>query len=89
MISVLVSEMVKPEFVDGQSLPIDKSTYEATIGFFEQLLKVVHPWMPFISEELWSLLGERKEKIASSLLPGLHPVKWMRACWADLKLQVK
>ena len=55
-------EMVKPEFVDGQSLPIDKASYEATISFFEQLLKVVHPWMPFISEELWSLLGERKEK---------------------------
>ena len=55
-------EMVKPEFVDGQALPVDQATYEATIGFFEQLLKVVHPWMPFISEELWSLLGERKEK---------------------------
>ena len=55
-------EMVKPEFVDGQALPVDQATYEATIGFFEQLLKVVHPWMPFISEELWSLLGDRKEK---------------------------
>ncbi|MFN8143614.1 MAG: valine--tRNA ligase [Bacteroidia bacterium] len=55
-------EMVKPEFVDGQAMPVDQKTYESTIAFFEQLLKVVHPWMPFISEELWSLLAERKNK---------------------------
>jgi valyl-tRNA synthetase len=55
-------EMVKPEFVDGNPNPIDKATYEATIGFFEKLLKLLHPFMPFISEELWHLVRERSEK---------------------------
>jgi valyl-tRNA synthetase len=54
-------EMVKPEFEDGQSLPVNKSTYESTIGFFEQLMKIIHPWMPFISEELWHLIKDRPE----------------------------
>ena len=54
-------EMVKPEFVDGKPNPIDQVTYDATIGFFEKLLKVLHPFMPFISEELWHLVRERKE----------------------------
>lgn len=54
-------EMVKPDFVDGLSLPICKETMNATISIFEDLLKVIHPWMPFISEELWHLLSERKE----------------------------
>ena len=55
-------EMIKPEFVYGKSLPIDKETYTATINFFEKLLKVLHPFMPFITEEIWHLIGERKEK---------------------------
>jgi valyl-tRNA synthetase len=55
-------EMIKPEFVDGKSLPIDKTTYDATITFFEKILKVLHPFMPFITEEIWHLIKERKEK---------------------------
>ncbi|HEY4798220.1 MAG TPA: class I tRNA ligase family protein, partial [Bacteroidia bacterium] len=55
-------EMVKPEFVDGKSLPIDKATHDATIRFFEKLLQVLHPFMPFITEELWHLIRDRKEK---------------------------
>jgi len=55
-------EMIKPEFVDGKSLPIDKETYDATIVFFEKILKVLHPFMPFITEELWHLIKERNEK---------------------------
>jgi len=55
-------EMIKPEFVDGTSLPIDQKTYDATIIFFENILKILHPFMPFISEEIWHLIGERKEK---------------------------
>jgi valyl-tRNA synthetase len=55
-------EIVKPDFVDGKALPIDKATYDATITFFEKLLKVLHPVMPFISEELWHLIKERNEK---------------------------
>jgi valyl-tRNA synthetase len=55
-------EMIKPEFAEGKSKPIDKATYDATINFFEKILKVLHPWMPFISEEIWHLLKERREK---------------------------
>nr|HPH46941.1 class I tRNA ligase family protein [Chryseolinea sp.] len=51
-------EMIKPEF----GKPIDVNTYSKTIHFFEDLLKVLHPFMPFITEELWHELAERKEK---------------------------
>ncbi len=54
-------EMIKPEFIEGKAQPIDKTTYEATIAYLESLLKIMHPWMPFISEELWHLLKERAE----------------------------
>ncbi|MDP2385384.1 MAG: valine--tRNA ligase [Bacteroidota bacterium] len=55
-------EMIKPEFIDGKAQPIDKTTYEATIVFMESLLKVMHPWMPFITEELWHSLKDRDAK---------------------------
>jgi len=55
-------EMIKPEFIDGKSLPIDKIAYEKTILFFEKILKVLHPFMPFITEELWHLVKARSEK---------------------------
>ncbi len=55
-------EMIKPEFIDGKAQPIDKVTYEATITYLESLLKIMHPWMPFITEEIWHLLKERNEK---------------------------
>jgi len=55
-------EMIKPEFIDGKAKPIDKTTYDATIDFFERLLKVMHPWMPFITEEIWHLIKERDDK---------------------------
>jgi valyl-tRNA synthetase len=54
-------ELVKPEFVNGVALPVDKETHAATLLFLEQLLKLVHPWMPFVSEEIWHLLKTRKE----------------------------
>ena len=50
-------EMVKPAY--GQ--PIDKATYEKTLAFFDTLLKLLHPFMPFITEELWQHIYERKE----------------------------
>lgn len=52
-------EMVKPAYIDGVSQPIDQATYEATVEFFEELMRLVHPWMPFISEEIWQSLKER------------------------------
>ena len=51
-------ELVKPAY--GQA--IDKVTLDATLGFFEALLKMIHPVMPFITEELWHDMAERGEK---------------------------
>ena len=50
-------EMVKPAYQQ----PIDRTTYAATIDFFNDLLHLLHPFMPFISEELWQHIEERKE----------------------------
>ena len=50
-------EMVKPAY--GQ--PIDRATYDATLRFFDTLLKLLHPFMPFITEELWQHIAERKD----------------------------
>ncbi len=55
-------EAIKPDFIDGKAQPIDKITYEATLGYLESLLKIMHPWMPFITEEIWHLIKERGEK---------------------------
>ncbi|MCX6295260.1 MAG: valine--tRNA ligase [Bacteroidetes bacterium] len=55
-------EMIKPEFVDGKSLPIDKTTYDTTLVIFEKILKVLHPFTPFITEEIWHLIKDRNEK---------------------------
>ncbi len=50
-------EMVKPTFGSA----IDRATYDATLGFFDTLLKMLHPFMPFITEELWQHIYDRKE----------------------------
>ncbi|MEP7171162.1 MAG: class I tRNA ligase family protein, partial [Bacteroidota bacterium] len=55
-------EIVKPDFVDGQPLPVDNYTCNSTIEFLEDLLKLMHPFMPFITEEIWHLINERDEK---------------------------
>ena len=49
-------EIIKPEY----GKPIDTETYQRTVEFFEAVLKLLHPFMPFITEELWSELRERK-----------------------------
>jgi valyl-tRNA synthetase len=50
-------EMIKPAYQQ----PIDRATYEATMAFFDRLLVLLHPFMPFITEELWQNLCERKQ----------------------------
>ncbi|WP_234736323.1 valine--tRNA ligase [Tellurirhabdus bombi] len=49
-------EMIKP----GYEQPIDRQTYEATIQFFERLMCLAHPFMPFITEEIWQEIRERQ-----------------------------
>lgn len=50
-------ELVKPAY----GSPVDAATMRATLGFFDQLLRLLHPFMPFITEELWQHLTERRE----------------------------
>jgi len=50
-------EMIKPAYQQ----PIDKKTYDVTLQFFDALLKILHPFMPFITEELWQAIELRKE----------------------------
>ncbi|MGV6860448.1 MAG: valine--tRNA ligase [Putridiphycobacter sp.] len=65
-------EMVKPAYQQ----PIDNATLNATIGFFEQLLQLMHPFTPFLTEEIWHLLKERNEgdDIIVSTWPKSGPV---------------
>ena len=60
-------EMVKPAF----GSPIDKKTYEQTLSFFDCLLRLLHPFMPFITEELWQYLADRNpgESLMVQLVP--------------------
>ena len=60
-------EMVKP----GYQQPIDALTYAEIVELFDQMLRLMHPFMPFITEEIWQLLDERKEgeSIMVSQLP--------------------
>ena len=54
-------EMVKPAYINGVAQTVDRTTFDATLRFFDTLLKMLHPFMPFITEELWQALYERKE----------------------------
>ncbi|MDF9830019.1 valine--tRNA ligase [Parabacteroides sp. PF5-6] len=60
-------EMIKP----GYEQPIDAATYRATLSFFDALLRLLHPFMPFITEELWQAIEPRREgeSIMVALLP--------------------
>ena len=68
-------EIIKPDFIDGQPSPIDRSTFEKTQLFFEQLLQILHPFMPFITEELWHSMKDRKagNDIIISSWPSITP----------------
>ncbi|MDX9694569.1 MAG: valine--tRNA ligase [Bacteroidales bacterium] len=64
-------EFIKPAYQQ----PIDKKTYDQTLQFFENLLKLLHPFMPFITEEIWHLIDERKpgESIMIEKMPVAGP----------------
>lgn len=58
-------EMIKPAY----QKPIDAKTYQETLSFFDSLLRILHPFMPFITEELWQALSERKEGESIMIAP--------------------
>lgn len=62
-------EWVKPGFEQ----PIDPIVYEKTIGYFEELMQLLHPFMPFITEEIYHLLKEQKEDLCIKQLAALEP----------------
>ncbi|MVM32516.1 valine--tRNA ligase [Spirosoma sp. HMF4905] len=64
-------ELIKPAFdtTTGTPQPIDSATYEATINFFERLMGLAHPFMPFITEEIWQDIRERKEGESICIAP--------------------
>jgi len=63
-------EIIKPEY----KKPIDRITYNATIAVFDNLLRIIHPFMPFITEEIWQLIADRKngESLMISAMPVVH-----------------
>ena len=77
-------EMVKPAYQQ----PIDQLTYDATLRFFENLLEMLHPFMPFITEELWQHIYDRKEG-ESIMVKVMHidaPTEEGRKLVADIEL---
>jgi len=60
-------EMVKPAYQQ----PIDKKTFDSTVALFEKLMQLLHPFMPFLTEEIWQLLADRSEEdsIMVSVMP--------------------
>ena len=83
-------EMIKPEFMHGKSLPIDQATYDATIGFFERLMKLLHPIMPFVTEEIYKLLKDRGERdsICVSAYPAYSKPDENLLAQADLAIDI-
>ena len=77
-------EMIKPAY--GQ--PIDQNTYDETLRFFDNLLKLLHPFMPFITEELWQHIYDRKEgeSIMLSVLKLDAPTEADEKLIADIEL---
>ena len=81
-------ELVKPAYIDGKQQPMDKATMEATLRFFEKLMQMLHPFMPFITEELWQHITERKagESIMVSRLEIAAPTEADKKLCADMEL---
>jgi valyl-tRNA synthetase len=81
-------ESIKTGFVknaagEGVAEPIDRQTYEATVAIFEEVMKLLHPFMPFLSEEVWHLLRERKAGEDIIIAP------WPKSGEGDVKLETE
>jgi valyl-tRNA synthetase len=72
-------EAAKPEFVDGQPKPVDAKTYNASLDYLGQLMKMLHPFMPFLTEELYHLMAERADK------DGIIVAEWPKEMAFDAK----
>jgi valyl-tRNA synthetase len=72
-------EMIKP----GYEQPIDSATYEQTLQFFEKLLKLMHPFTPFVTEEIWHLIRERKD--GEDIILASWPInkQLTQPCWGN------
>ncbi|HEY0977922.1 MAG TPA: valine--tRNA ligase [Flavobacteriales bacterium] len=82
-------ESIKPAFAkatagDARQEPIDRTTHEATLGVFEDLMKLLHPFMPFLTEELWSHLNERKGPNEALII-----APWPKAASGDAALEAE
>jgi len=77
-------ELIKPDY----QKPIDKLSYERTIGFIDSLLHMLHPFMPFITEEIWQLISEREKgeslMVSAMPAPGEYDKKLIKQ-FEDLK----
>jgi valyl-tRNA synthetase len=67
-------EIIKPEY----KKPVDRITYDATVSVFDNLLRIIHPFMPFITEEIWQLITERKEGESIMISPVPRAKKYNR-----------
>lgn len=78
-------EMVKPQFGE----PIDEASYKATVAFFESVLKLLHPFMPFITEELWNELAKRTNNfIIVSSWPKAESIRVAEIGQANLAFEI-
>ncbi len=68
-------EWVKPGFEQ----PIDTAVYDKTVEFFEQLMQLLHPFMPFITEEIYHQLKEQKDDITVKQYPAINQSRYSNA----------
>lgn len=77
-------ESIKPAFVNAVGEPIDRTTYDATITLFEDVMRLLHPFMPFLTEELWSHLRERQGPKDALVIAA-----WPKGGAGDVKLEAE
>lgn len=74
-------EIIKPEYLK----PVDRITYNATISVFDSLMRIIHPFMPFITEEIWQMIDVRKDGESLMISPMPKARKYDRDLLADFE----